>query len=398
MKIGVITEYYPPTFGGVATSAQRIAQNLASCGVRVQVFAFDGSRPLTSMPYVAREEDGHVQVGRVGPFFLGQPSDVRARLTENGRATLRRQVVDSLLDEFAFDPPDVLLSFFLLNAGFVAQLVGAAVERPTVACVRGNDIGHNIFDLGRFAVTEWVVRRSSAIACVNEHLKRKLLWAWPDAAAKTTVIPNSVLIQGDVIDHAPCAARVRREAGWPSSAFVAVFVGTLREKKGAAVLLSALEMLRDRDVRLLVVGPELSADERDLCGRAWDQLKEAGRIFATGRIAQADVAAWVGGSDAVVMPSLDDGMANGVLEGMAVGVCPVVSDVFADLITNDYDGLIIRRGDAVGLANGLRRLVDDLTARARFGAQARVRVAAWSPDMEARAYLKLISRVHADSA
>jgi glycosyltransferase involved in cell wall biosynthesis len=393
VKIAIITEQYPPALGGIATSAQRVARNLALLGAEVQVFCFDSTKPMDASSYVIVENDGLVRIRRVGPFFLAQPQEVKARLTEKDSAVARRQVVDKMIEVLSAEPPDALLSFYLLNAGFVAQFVGAALDVPVVACVRGTDIGHNIFRLDRFAASDWVVRRANAVACVNEHLRRRLLWTWPEAAIKTVVIPNSVAVIAPPTDADAPDSRARTDLGWPHSAFVLVFVGVLREKKGVAALVSALATLGERDVRLLVVGPDIGRPEREVCGTAWDELRHAGKLFSTGRLARDEVASWLQGADAVVMPSLDDGMANGLLEGMALGLCPVVTDVFLDVVTDGVDGVVVRRGDATDLANAIGRLVDDPISRKRLAARAQRRVAEWSPEMEARAYLELLSSV-----
>ncbi|MBK6877782.1 MAG: glycosyltransferase [Ignavibacteria bacterium] len=81
--------------------------------------------------------------------------------------------------------------------------------------------------------------------------------------------------------------------------------------------------------------------EAKLCGTLWNKLKANNTIYATGHIPRMDVNDWMIGGDIVVMPSLDDGMANGLLEGMALGLCPVVSDVFSDVVQQNENGLIV---------------------------------------------------------
>lgn len=391
MKVALITEQYPPIAGGIGTSARRVAQNLARLGANVEVIAFDDTRAMTVPPYVISEQDDLVNVTRVGPFFLHQPPDAAPQITEKLRAALRRQYIDTVVGRLSPCPPEVLMSFYLLNAGFVAQFIGAALDLPVVACIRGNDVGENVFRVDRFAATEWVIRRADAVACVNEHLKTRLSWAWPDLEAKTTVIPNSTALGPSEDRCRQMALDARARIGWPVESFVLVFIGTLREKKGVATLMAALLALQDRDVRLLVVGPEIGPPERELCGAAWDELTRANRIFSTGLIPREQVSAWLPCGDAVVMPSVDDGMANGLLEGMAHGLCPIVSDLFTDIVTHTVNGIVTRRRDSGHLEEVVRALADDENYRRQLGAMARVRVAAWSPEKEAAAYLALLA-------
>src|SRR5574338_1712865 len=97
MKIGFISEHYPPTDGGVATSTQRVARHLHRLGARVHVLCFDHSRPMTDKDYVVEEVDEGVRVSRVGPFFLKQAGASADRIPEKVKATLRRRAFNRMI-------------------------------------------------------------------------------------------------------------------------------------------------------------------------------------------------------------------------------------------------------------------------------------------------------------
>ncbi len=394
MRIGVIAEHYPPTEGGVATSARRIARHLRALGASVQVATFDHSRPLTSEDYIVVEEDGGTPVVRVGPFFLKQPGKSVDALPEKLRATLRRRALGQISRVLGEAKVDVVLSLYLLNAGFLALFAARELGVPCVAGVRGNDIGRNIFNVERFAVVQWVVNGAAAVVCVNEHLKRRLLLAFPESRPRVSVIANSI----ELAPRTPAEAspvEVRRRLGWQDAQMVAVFIGTLREKKGVAALLLAIARLRQRaDIRLLVVGPDLGNSERSLCGGVWEQLLSEHRAFATGRVARDEVPAWAAAGDVVVMPSLDDGLANGLLEGMALGLCPVASTpIFDDVVEHERNGLLVDAGQSDAIAGALLRLAADAALRRKLGHAAREGLARWQPGDEAAAYLRLCEEV-----
>ena len=64
MKVCMITHHYPPVSGGVGVATQRIARNLARCGVSVHVIA-PGPHRIGDTISVACEDD--VQVHRMYP-------------------------------------------------------------------------------------------------------------------------------------------------------------------------------------------------------------------------------------------------------------------------------------------------------------------------------------------
>lgn len=393
MKILLIPEQYPPTYGGVGTSARRIATHISLAGAHVRVFTFDDSKPPSAHSYVINDADPLVAVRRIGPFFLEQNAEELAWIREKHRAALRRQWFDKALGLLADDPPDCVFSFFLLNAGLLGQLIGSTLGIPVIACARGNDIGESIFRPDRLSLLEWIASRADAIVCVNQHLRRRLLCACPEMAAKTRVIANST----ERLTRPEGTLDVRARADWPAGALVVAFVGTMRQKKGAGILLASLESLTDIDVRLLVVGPEMDPMDRPLFGQSWDRLLEQNRLFVSGLESHGGIVPWLANADLVVMPSVDDGMANGVLEAMALGICPLATDVFADVITHGVEGVLVGRDDPAALAAAIRELAAAPQRRLLLGIQARARSEAWTPEKEAQGYLDLAAEVLANA-
>lgn len=384
MRIQIVAENYPPASGGVATSAQRIAENLVALGNSVTVYTFDGSRPLEGPDYCV---DVLVQrdfaVYRFGPFFLRHPDS--GLLSEKHRAMLRRRVFNAMLSSASTSRPDVVLSLYALNSGYLGQLLANALGVPAVAGIRGNDIGLNIFHVERFGVVQWVVSSASRIVTVNDHLRTRLLTAFPYAESKVTVIPNGVYDRFEL-------AGSKATLPWDSDSLVIAFVGTLREKKGIVWLLKALTMPdMDRRIKLLVIGPDLGNLERRLCGSEWTRLIEEGRCHVTGQIAREEVASWIAAADAIIMPSLDDGMANGVLEGMVMGKCPIVTEVLSDAVGGQHAGCIVPYGDTTSLRSALDRLLNDRGRLALLGERAREHVLEHHrPEAEAARYIEVL--------
>jgi glycosyltransferase involved in cell wall biosynthesis len=391
MRIGFISEHYPPTDGGVATSTRRLARTLAKRGTEVHVFCFDSSRPLTSADYAIQENDEGVQVTRVGPFFTKQPSRFES-ISEKTRATLRRRAFDQMSRLMRPWCPDLVLSFYLLNAGYVANFVARTIGVPHVASIRGNDIGRNIFNVERFSVIQWIASSVQRLVCVNEHLRKRLLLAFPDAAERVGVIRNAVEPIRACSAPLECRERVRLATGWNDTDLRLVFIGTFREKKGIAAMLRVMRALGPRGtVSLLVVGPDLGSTEVKMCGDIWSELHSWGRVHATGWLDRDDVYNWAAGGDVIVMPSLDDGMANGLLEGMSIGLCPLVSDIFSDVVTNETNGLIFPAGDEKALSDAVSRLAADRALVSQLGKRASDLMTEFAPELEAEAYLQIFS-------
>lgn len=394
MRIGFIVEHYPPTEGGVATSAQRVARELVKLGLDVTVICFDAQRPLESEEFISEEIDNNVNIFRVGPFFLKQKSINVDSFPEKIKATFRRKAFNQMVSILKGNKVDCILSFYLLNAGYLALFVAREFQIPLIAGVRGNDIGRNIFNVERFGVIQWVVNGATSIVCVNEHLKHRLLLAFPDASNKTSVISNGVIAHNEIISKEESRKKINQITGWKNEDLVIVFTGTLREKKGVIPLVRALDICYNKSIKLLVVGPEIGSLEAKLCGTLWNKLKANNTIFPTGHLPRNEVNNWMIGGDIVIMPSLDDGMANGLLEGMALGLCPVASDVFTDVIQENKNGLIVPCNDARSLADVFNRLSENRDLIITLGNNAKKSIETnHKPEIEAEKYLQLFNTI-----
>lgn len=386
LRILIVSEHYPPASGGVATSARRISRALAETGCDVQVFTFDFSRELESADYTISQTDGSVSITRFGPFFLKHPQG--NTLSQKQRAILRRRAFNQMLSQAKQQRPDIVFSLYLLNAGFLGQLLANALQVPAVAGVRGNDIGLNIFHVERFAVIHWVLESAACIVAVNRHLEERMVMAFPSLMNKSSVVPNSVpdlLVPSLTATACPFDSR---------PALTLAFVGTPREKKGIAWLCQVLVHPEvDPRVCLLVVGPSLGTLERRLCGADWDRLVCAGRLHVTGQLPRENVPSWILAADAVVMPSIDDGMANAVLEGMILERCPIVTPVFGDLVRHGETGFVVPYGDTTALACVVNGLVGDRANAAQLGRAARASLASsHQPEDEALCYRAVFDR------
>lgn len=103
---------------------------------------------------------------------------------------------------------------------------------------------------------------------------------------------------------------------------------------------------------------------------------------------------WLEASDIVVMPSMEYGTTNVVLEAMERARCVVASDVFADAIRHDVNGILVDRLDPSALARALATLAANVERRNQVGSAARTWVLAErGPTHEANAYLRLYQRL-----
>jgi glycosyltransferase involved in cell wall biosynthesis len=189
-------------------------------------------------------------------------------------------------------------------------------------------------------------------------------FGWP--AAKIRVGYNAVEIDRF---GGPPPAGLREQIGGDPERPLVLTPARLDEQKGLPVLLRAAADLPGVDFVLAGEGPERTSLEA-LAG----EMGIADRVHFLGY--RDDISQLLAACDVFALPSLYEGSSLAVLEAMAAGR-PVVSSAIGgtdELIDDGADGLLISPGDATGLADALRHLLDDADLRTTFAQRARERV------------------------
>jgi glycosyltransferase involved in cell wall biosynthesis len=150
-------------------------------------------------------------------------------------------------------------------------------------------------------------------------------------------------------------------------------VSKLWEGKGHETLIRAFkEVKKDiKKARLIIVGEgPLDRMLHDLV----DRLGLSDSVLFTGF--QMDVAAIISSFDVAVLPSYFEGMGRVLLEAMAMEKPVVASRVggIPDLVKDNVNGLLITPGDAKGLADALKKLLNDKGLANIMGREGRKRI------------------------
>ena len=354
MKIAQITPVYPPYAGGIGSIAHEYTERLRALGFDVQV--------TTPAYRHARGGNDPEYVHRMAP------------VVEWGNAAFLPRLRKILSD---YDVIHLHYPFFG-GAEVVAfdQIVSGKV--PFVVTYHMDVVASGL--KGAF----FAAHRRALMPAIMKRADRILVSSMDYAAysdiklllddKRVVELPFGVDLDRFHPGHAP---NVRSRHGIPMTEPVIVFVGGLDKAhyfKGMAVLLDALELLKDVPWHALIVGDGDLRESYEAMARV---TPVSNRIHFVGHVAWDHLPEYYRAGNMHVLPSVDRSEAFGMvnLEAAASGLPSVVCALpgVRTTVVHGQTGMHVEPRNAKDLADALRELLLHPTTAERMGEQARRR-------------------------
>ena len=330
-----------------AVHTRRWAQGLQARGHEVRLLSAHESEAASGVP----------------TRVVGWPLPIAALRYASARAAVRQEIRSYR--------PEVTVAHFLPNYGFLAAIAGA---NPWMLVCWGSDLLVNATrtPLHR-ARARWTLRRAQSIHVDAENLA--------EAAVRLGAEPRRIWTRAwgvDVDALRPAEGWAPRRAG--SGALRVLWTRRLEDLYDPRTFIRALGILSRKGVSFRATlagdGP-LRTELEALARREGISM----HLVFTGWIEGERLVALYREHDAYVSLSRSDSTSQSLLEGMAAGLVPVVSDIAGnrEWVTHRREGLLVPVGDAEAVACALAEIArgadaaSGMAGRARSAAASRAR-------------------------
>lgn len=268
-----------------------------------------------------------------------------------------------------------------LEAGILGSSWARRARRHHVFQVTGSDINAFLPQMRTAHAVEGWENHLHALACNSQALGTAFLALYPGSKNVHTVWRGVDLksfcisgpVAGPLADKPP--VRYAFLGGFPKNRYLPFGANT----KGGETLLRAWQAAENevvsRGASLLLLGCEPYYDRI----RRWRaRLRHPERVHLGGFIRPDLVPAYIRASDAVLVPSLQEGLPNIAVEASACGLPVLASDVggTSEVVVNGETGVLLPAGDVDAWKNALISYANQLSCLRAMGSRARQRMEA----------------------
>lgn len=354
LRVCVVSPLYHPSLGGLGRQAKLLTERLSRDGVSALVIA----RRMTNMP--PAEFSSAVPVCR-GWSLIPKLHNYEGISIRNVLVSLSFSISCCWLLFRYRDRYDIVhfhgasLPFFfnilplkLLGKKIIAKVAAAKVS------VEAGSLRDRYFGLGNAIIR--LLRTVDGFVAISSEIAEGLQ---NDGIPSERIhrITNFI----DTSQYSPAAEdeKVRlKEALALGNGSLVTFSGRFDQRKGISYLLEAWETVAASapGARLLLLGDGFLLEEMKKKATA---MSIDGSVIMKGHV--VNVIDYLRASDICVLPSLQEGMPNALLEAMACGLPVVATRIggVSDVVQDGYSGIIVEPGDSRALAEGILGLLKD---------------------------------------
>jgi glycosyltransferase involved in cell wall biosynthesis len=371
MRICMFSYYFPPQYSGAALQAISLAKKLKARGVETA--------------FLTANHDNLPATDEIDGFTVYRVSEKRGKYGEallwrNMWRLLRREKTDF----------DIIHSHGAYLRNSFIGLLSRVLRKKSIVKVSLAD--NDLHGLGK-GKSGWLHKKFITMIDRYVSISKEItdeLMRYGFARGKIWEIPNGV----DTERFAPVnegKTLLRKKYGLPEESLMLLYVGVVDERKNVKWLIEEWERLSPNYPGFLVVVGPVSREDRDLS--LYKSLKDYENTLR-GKLFMIQYTDWIEDfyrmADMFILPSMNEGMPNVILEAMSTGLPCLANKVSgAEDIINGENGLLFDIRVPHTFVKNLQRLKDK-SERSKIGSKARQTILnKYSLDYVADQYIEL---------
>lgn len=354
MRILFFNYEFPPLGGGAGNASYYLLKEYAKYP-EIQV-DFVTSSVDESMSILQMEENIKIYRIPIGKNFGNMHYQSKAELIRYYKEAYK--FAKKLIKENQYD---LTHSFFSVPCGYVSYKLWKKYKIPYIISLRGSDVpgySERFSLLYKFItpIIKKIWKNAYFVIANSQGLRELALKSTP--GKEIGVIRNGINVEDFLPDYE------KRDL----SHFTIVCISRITPRKGIRFLIQAFRLLSVRysNARMLIVG---DGNEKTSLEQLTMSLGLEDRIIFTGAVPHENVLRYYQKADAFVLPSLNEGMSNTMLEALACGLPLVATDTGGtkEILIENRNGFIVKMRNPDDLAEKLEKLIADPSLADKMG-------------------------------
>lgn len=346
MRVVVINYEYPPLGGGAANATKYILRKLRDYKDLKIDFITTSARNKKEIIKV--DENLTIYKVNVNKKYIHHWKDIEVLKFIYKALRLTKK----LNKKYNYD---LAHAFFTIPAGYIPY----KLKIPYIISIRGSDVpGFNLRFKFHYKIIKQIIKKiwkkSKLVVSNSEGLKNLALKTSPNQNIK--IIPNGV----DVKEFKPKDKK--------NKDLKILCVARLIKRKGLNYLISAIAELKEYKISLKIIG---SGVEKNNLLNQIKELKIKDKVSLIDYIKHDDLPKYYSNSDIFVLPSLNEGMSNTILEAIASGLPIITTNTGGSKELIKGNGIIIKKRNKKDIREAILKLYKDKKLRVKMSKKSR---------------------------
>ena len=284
---------------------------------------------------------------------------------------------------------DLTHSFFTVPCGFISLILKWQFKIPYIISLRGSDVpgySERFSFLYKFIIplVRLIWNKSFGVVANSKGLRELALRT--DSEQEIRIIYNGIDLNQ--------FAKSKTQKVENSEKFKILCVTRITPRKGIRYLIEAVKRLSQKsdNISLRIIG---EGDEKEELQELVKSLGIQNKIEFTGLVPHEKLPPYFEESDVFVLPSLNEGMSNSMLEALASGLPLIATDTGGtrELVDDGINGYIIKMKNSQDIADKIDILIQNRDLRMKMGEESRRKAESMSWEKVAREYFDLYCEI-----